>query len=71
MRVIESKDLSREGNDCWIYESVSLCEEFDRYFILRCYRATGSADYEQVSTSEFVYDLVEAMEIYKKAVNDI
>ena len=29
MKVIATTDLSKEGNDCYIYKSVSLVKEFD------------------------------------------
>lgn len=71
MKVIETKDISREGNDCWIYESISLCEEFDKYFIIRCWKVTGWADREEISIiSEFMSDLVEAKDSFRKVIKD-
>lgn len=72
MRVIETKDISRCGNDCWIYESISLCEEFDKYFIIRCWKVTGWADREEVNIiGEFISDLVEAREVFKQVIQDV
>ena len=34
MKIISTTDLSREGNDCYIYESVSLVEAFGMYTVI-------------------------------------
>lgn len=49
MNIISTTDLSREGNDCFIYESVSLVEQFNLYAIIRYWRVVGWSDREEVS----------------------
>ena len=34
MKVISTTDLSGEGNDCYIYKSVSLVEAFSMYTVI-------------------------------------
>ena len=46
MKIISTTDLSREGNDCYIYESVSLVEEFGMYTVITCKRVTGWSEYK-------------------------
>ena len=48
MKIISTTDLSREGNDCYIYESVSLVEAFGMYAVIICERVTGWSDYEEM-----------------------
>lgn len=60
MRVVKSTDISREGNDCFINESISIIEEFGVYSVIVCLRVTGwakrevtyivetSSDYEKI-----------------------
>lgn len=49
MNVISTTDLSRPGNDCYIYESVSLVEQFELFSVIRYWRVTGWSDQEEVS----------------------
>jgi hypothetical protein len=44
MRVISTTDISRAGNDCYIYESVSLVEQFDIYSVINFLNVTGWAE---------------------------
>lgn len=46
MRIISTTDLSRGGNDCYIYESVSLIEEFGMYAVVTCTKTTGWSERE-------------------------
>ena len=48
MRVISSTDLSREGNDCYIHEEISLVEQFGIYAIICCNKIDGWAEREEV-----------------------
>ena len=41
MNVIETKDISRPGNDVYIYEEASLVEQFDVYAVVIVRRITG------------------------------
>ena len=48
MKIISTTDLSREGNDCYIYESVSLVEEFGMYMVITCSKVVGWSESEDV-----------------------
>lgn len=41
MEIIHTTDLSREGNDCYIHESVSLVKAFGMYTVITAIRYTG------------------------------
>ena len=41
MKVISTTDKSRHGNDCYIYETVSLVEEFGMYNIITAEKVVG------------------------------
>ena len=47
MKIISTTDLSREGNDCYIYESVSLVEEFGVYTVITCQKVVGWSDFKE------------------------
>lgn len=49
MEVIYTTDLSRPGNDVYIYESVSLIKQFELYAVIRVYRVIGWSEREEVS----------------------
>ena len=66
MRIISTTDLSREGNDCYIYESVSLVEQFGVYAVITCQRVTGWAEREGMYVFDSTTDLDSAKEVYKK-----
>jgi hypothetical protein len=65
MRVISTTDLSREGNDCYIYESVSLVEQFGIYIVLNFYKVIGWAQREEVNVLKYTSDRNEAEKAYK------
>ena len=48
MKIIKTKDTSRPGNDCYIYETVSLVEQFGIYAIIFCQKVTGWAESENI-----------------------
>ena len=49
MKIISQTDLSRAGNDCWINETIMLCEEFNSmYFVISIKSATGWSDYKDI-----------------------
>ena len=52
MRIIASTDISREGNDCFINESISILEEFGIYSVIVCLKVTGWAASETMYTAE-------------------
>lgn len=67
MKVISTTDLSRAGNDCYIYESVSLVEVFGVYTVIVAEKTTGWFEREEITTgSKFVYDLDDAKQMYKE-----
>ena len=68
MKIISTTDLSREGNDCYIYESVSLIEAFGMYKVITAEKTVGWFDNKQIYTSSnLTCDFDEAKFMYKKA----
>ena len=66
MKTIFTTDLSREGSACYIYESVSLIEQYGAYAVLQSRKTAGLNNAEiflLVSTTN--YDV--ALEKYKEA----
>ncbi len=49
MEVIYTTDLSRPGNDVYIYESISLIKQFELYAVIRVWKVTGWSEQEEVS----------------------
>ena len=67
MNIISQTDLSREGNDCWINESIILCEQFNLYFVLKIIKVSGWSDIQEMGIPcEPTENKSEAMRIYKK-----
>ena len=67
MKIIAQTDLSREGNDCWINETVMLCEEFnDMYFVLSIEKVSGWSDYKDIGMYEMNYSKDYAIKKYKE-----
>lgn len=67
MKVIHTTDLSRAGNDCYIYESVSLVEAFGMYAVIVAEKTTGWLEREEITTgSKVAYDLDDAKQMYKE-----
>ena len=68
MKVLHTTDLSREGNDCYLYESVNLIEDFGMYTIIVSRKVVGwfnSKDF--IMESAITCDLDEAIDRYKRA----
>ena len=65
MRVISTTDISREGNDCYIYETVSLIEQFDMYAVINFYKVVGWAEREEVNVLKHTTDFAEAKKAYQ------
>ncbi len=63
MKVISTTDLSREGNDCYIYETISLVEQFGIYAIITCRKVSGWA-YDE--TIEVVFSSSERGKVMEK-----
>lgn len=66
MKVISTTDLSREGNDCYIYESVSLVEAFGMYSIIRAEKVAGYWGSKDIGCTLATNDLYEAKQMYKE-----
>ena len=49
MEVIYTTDLSRPGNDVYIYESLSLIKQFELYAVIKVWKVTGWSEQEEVS----------------------
>lgn len=65
MKIISTTDLSRERNDCYIYESVSLIEAFGMYTVITCQRITGWHDIREFCLqSKPTLDIEEAKQKY-------
>ena len=68
MNVISKTENSREGNDCWINESLYLCEEYDMYFVLKVTKISGWPDHKDISViGEATESKNKAINCYKKA----
>lgn len=65
MRVISTTDTSRDGNDCYIYRSVSLVEQFGIYSVIGIQKITGWAEREDVSVLGYFTDLDTAKYVYR------
>lgn len=66
MNIIKTKDTSRPGNDCYIYETVSLVEQFGIYAIIFCQKITGWAKREDI----YVVQTTSDRKIAEKMFND-
>ena len=64
MRVISSTDLSREGNDCYINEEVSLVEQFGVYSVINFFKIKGWSTREDVSVFKYTTNFDEAKNAY-------
>jgi hypothetical protein len=65
MKIISTTDLSREGNDCYIYESVSLVEAFGMYTVITCQKVVGWREHRDIyCRSNPTTDIDEAKHIY-------
>ena len=65
MNIISTVDISRPGNDCYIYETVSLVEQFGIYAIITCLKVTGWAEREEISVTHTTTDLKTARKLFK------
>lgn len=66
MNIISTTDISHEGNDCYINESVTLASEFELYFVVRVKKVSGWAPYESATIDYYpTADLNEAIKYYE------
>jgi len=66
MKTIYTTDISRVGNDCYIYESVTLTEQFGIYAVINFLKVTGWAEREEVHVLCTTTDRKEANKVYKE-----
>lgn len=71
MEVIYTTDLSRPGNDVYIYEAVSLIKQFEMYSVIRCYRVTGWSEREEVTVLHTSLSRSSAIEAFERYGGDI
>lgn len=68
MKVISTTDLSREGNDCYIYQSISLVEAFGMYTVIIAEKIDGWGNSESnIYYKDTTNDLDIAKHMYMKA----
>jgi hypothetical protein len=68
MKVISTTDLSHGGNDCYIYKSISLIEEFEMYTVVTAEKVVGWQDRQSISCdSKTTCDLQQAKYMYRQA----
>lgn len=48
MNIVSRTDLTRDGNDCKIYESVTLIEEFDMYTVITAKKVIGWSNHKTI-----------------------
>ena len=68
MNVLKSKDLSRPGNDCYIYEKISLVEEFDMYAVIVCEKVSSWAERNEVRVDHVSTDYPSALKYFNAFV---
>lgn len=64
MKIIETVDLSKEGNDYYIHKSVSLIEEFGMYTVMVCRKDVGWYGFKRIDISDPTTDFELAKRIY-------
>jgi hypothetical protein len=69
VKVLKSKDLSRPGNDCYIYEKISLVEEFDTYAVIVCEKVSGWAERNEVRVDHVSTDYPSALRYFNSFVS--
>ena len=65
MKVIFTKDTSRCGNDCYIYETVSMIEQFGMYAIIICQKITGWAEREDIFVAQTATNYDTAVKMFE------
>ena len=71
MEVIYTTDLSRPGNDVYIYESVSLIKQFELYAIIKVYKVVGWSEREEVTVLYTSHSRMEAVEKFESFGGEI
>ncbi len=73
MEVIYTTDLSRPGNDVYIYESISLLKQFELYIVLRVWKTVGWSETEEATilyTSNSRSSAIERFQSYNGIVEE-
>jgi hypothetical protein len=65
MKLLSTTDTSRFGNDCYIYETVNLVEQFGIYAIIMCQKITGWHEIEDIYVMQTTTDYNTAVAMYK------
>lgn len=67
MKILATTDLTRNGNDCLIYESITLAEEFGMYLVIETEMVTGWCPDDAISIQSYTTDdLDDAKRRYKE-----
>ena len=66
MNILHTTDLSRQGNDCYIEESVSLVEVLGMYSVIVATKIIGLWGDEQISATAPTFSYPKAMRWYKE-----
>jgi hypothetical protein len=69
MKIISTTDISREGNDCYIRETVTLIEELGLYAVMRAKKIMASySDFRDIYfCSDITTDIDLAKRYYREA----
>ena len=63
MKIISTTNVSREGTDCYIYEELSLVEQFGVYAIISFYKVSDLTDQGEL---RILYESNDYSKIMKK-----
>ena len=69
MNVLKSKDTSRPGNDCYVYEKVFIIEQFDIYAVIVCEKVSGWAECNEVRVDHVSTDYPSALRYFNDFVS--
>ena len=64
MRIIYTTDTSREGNDCWINETITLVRVCGFYAVFRSDNTTGWWENKSIDTLIITEEYEEALSCY-------
>lgn len=71
MKIIKQINKSREGNDCWIDETYTMCEWCDIYYIIHHWKVSGWDSREEVNiVSEPTCDKKEADKQWRRIIKE-
>lgn len=65
MNIIFTVNTSREVNDCYIQETVSLVEQFGIYAIITCQKISGWFSREDIVVNQVTSDRELALKMFK------